>query len=247
MRGLARIAALGLTLFCSACSSIHEALHIKRSEEPLLHLTLLPQGDLRQDTPTQVDAKITHISTRALVTHAEIKQQEADTLSLFAIDNTFNDFQPVSAAATGVDGLYRFRFTPRSARGYRIWAEAALRDTPVAEYPFADIGSRSPGSFPRAESLTHSVDGVSFTLALKDPLRRFRETPIRVEAAGTPVIIHEVTGFYSDYRTLAHILPVAGEEPRLSPDKEGFIKLFIRVSYQGKMRVLPFVAAIARD
>lgn len=239
--------ALALVLLStSACASVHEAMHGKRATEPTVHLTLVPLEKPEPGKTTTISAKVTYLKTRLLVTHAELKPQASDALTLYALDNSFNDFQAINASATSTDGLYQFAFTPHSS-GYRIWAESALKTAPESEFPFADIGARGLGKFTRTETLQQNWNGTTATLVLDEKPIRFHECNITLQLGGTNADIKEIIGFYDDFRTVIHLKPENGKGINYSPDQEGFIKLFVRFAANGKEATLPFTISVAKD
>ncbi|MBY0407061.1 MAG: hypothetical protein K2Q01_05165 [Rickettsiales bacterium] len=240
-----------LLLSVTACTSVQEALHTKRPEGTSLLLTLVPLEKPATGKPVVVNAKITHIKDRALVHAENLSETDNGVPPFFALDNSFTDFQPIHAEQEKTSGLYRFTFTPKNPGSYRIWAKAALSGEQFPQYPFADLGTRTPGKFTRAEALQQHWDGYTVTLVPESPFIRFHNVAFALRATNasgteTPVTIHEVTGFYSDYRGVEHINP-SKQRVSLAPDHEGFIKLFVRASIDGKETTLPFTAQIAKE
>ncbi len=242
-----RLLPLLLLAALTACSSVHEAMHDKHPETQNLHLTLVPLGEVAIGKTTPVDAKLTAVKSRALLTQADLITPETDTILLYALDTHFTDFQPIRAKAGKTDGLYHFTFTPHNPGSYRIWAEAAPKDGSFPEYPFVDLGARSLGSPPHDATLQTTQNGVAYTLMLEDALTRFKESTFKISANGTPVTITDIIGIYTDYRTVIHITPEAGKDVVFVPEKEGLVKFFIRVNAGGKETILPFIAPVARD
>ncbi len=244
-----------LTLLCSltACASYHEAMHpAKKKEETQLYLTLLPVGDIALNKATEIDTKLTQIKTRALITSKDMDSTEGGALPLIALDSSFTDFQTIPAAPTKVDGLYHFSFTPHLRNSYRIWAYAALKGAGAPEYPFKDIGTHTSGNFNRTEQLSQTLNGTTYTLKLESPLKRFNEDTLALEAKdaqGNPVpaTIKNITGIYDDYRTVIRITPESGKDLTYVPDKEGYIKLFTRISDGSRETVVAFTVSVARD
>jgi len=252
MKTLLRISAISLCISTiSACSSVNEAMYGERMQPSAIHLTLLSSDPLTQGKPTHIKSKITHLKILKLVTRNEMQPTQANTLPMIAIDTSFSDVQIIDATPTNIDGLYDFTFTPHKPGSYRIWAETKLKSAPHTEYPYSDIGTRTPGKFTRTELLEQKQDGITYALKIENPLTRFDNEEITVQAtdnSGTniPVTLRDIVGIYGDYRTVIHLTPDNGKIS-FSPDKEGLIKLFVRLTANGKETTVAFTAAITKN
>ena len=248
-----RLAVFGLCLtVLSGCASLHEAMHPpKKVEDTQLYLTLLPRDQVALGKSTDIDTKLTQIKTRALITKEDLKPTPGDALPLLALDSSFTDFQAIFAKPTAVEGLYHFSFTPHVKSSYRIWSLAELKTAEAQEYPFKDIGIRTPGSFKHTEMLTQTQNGITYVLQLDSALKRFNETTFELQAKNAndtimPATIKDITGVYDDYRTLIHLTPQNGKVTFV-PDKQGFIKCFTRIETGGKESVVAFTVSVAKD
>jgi hypothetical protein len=247
MKRLGLAALLALT----ACTSVQEAMHIKRAKTSALLLTAVPldrptHAPLTVGQPTTANSKLTIIASRSLLPPDMLTETENGAPKLFALDPTFTDFQRLSVNRTEAEGLYRFTFTPKHTT-YRVWAKAVSAET--VEYPFTDLGGRSQGKFPKTETLTRTWNGYEITLLQEKPFRRFYPSTLTLKATKNgqeaPATIEEIFGVYNDYRTAEHLLP-SEEGIRFEGTQEGFIRLFVRASIDGKETTLPFTAAISK-
>lgn len=245
MKSRHALALIGLATL-SACGSMHEAMHTKRATELTTHLTLLPLAHPAPNTAIPVDTKITTLKTRAVLTPQDLKPAPGDTLTYYALDSSFTDFQTLKTTPTKIDGLFHFTFTPRTTNSYRIWAETEMKNDAPVEYPYNDIGTRTPGKFTRIESWTQTLGSASITLSSDTRLKRFNEATLSLKSGESPLPITDAVAFYDDYRTLLHFTPTDGKIT-FSPDKQGYVKIFIRSTINGKETTLPFTFEIAKD
>jgi hypothetical protein len=132
------------------------------------------------------------------------------------------------------------------------------------EYVMADMGSpvKDKTTINKATSMTSTVDGYMFTLALDSEPKAGSAVMgnITVTKDGQPFnqlepvmgAFAHVVGFTEDYNSVLHIHPM-GKEPtsdterggpklefHIEPEKAGFVKLFTQVKIGGKDVFAPF-------
>lgn len=238
--------ALPLALLC-ACTSptANSALPLaKAGAKPTTRLTLLAKSTPSAGKPVPIEAKITRIADRTLILKEQM-MPEAGALTLIAIDSNYNDLKLITPEETTTRGLYRFTLTPASAQSYRVWADLALADKKIREFPFADVGGKSGVNFPRQESMSATLNGNTYILSLAEPLAKGRAVVLTLKRGEQVLPIREAVGFYDDYRTIFHESP-AGQELTITPVQDGFARLFIRTSDQNAELVVPFTLSIAK-
>jgi hypothetical protein len=192
-------------------------------------------------------------------------------IHLLIIDETLTDYHHEHPEPTAVAGEYVFRFTPRKAGSYRVWADLLPADTGRQEYVIVDVVSWTAGngSIDRVARDTAVVDGLTYHLILDQPsVRAGRAVRARVrvtDADGRPFTGLEpvmgafghLVGFKEDRKTVLHSHPL-GLEPstaaaRGGPDLDfyiysadpGFVRLFAQVQIGGVARFADFGVIVA--
>ena len=157
-----------------------------------------------------------------------------------------------------------FDFTPLKNGSYRVWADVIPVATGKQEYVQADMGSpaEEKASIDKATSMTATVEGYTFTLALDGEPKAGAPVmgSVTVNKDGQPFTQLEpvmgafahVVGFTEDYNSVLHVHPM-GKEPssdaerggpklefHIEPEKAGFVKLFAQVRIGGKDIFAPF-------
>lgn len=175
------------------------------------------------------------------------------------------DYHHEHPVPTGTAGEYKFSFTPTKSSPYRIWADIVPMATGIQEMPFVDLPSEGePGTIAdRTDSLTSTVDGLTFVLTSSGPLVVNQACRLGISVSdrdGKPVTRLEpvmnafahLVGFYEDFKTVVHLHPMGGDilNPevrggpslgfKIFPPKPGFIRLYCQVSVDGRMLFAQF-------
>jgi len=267
------LALLPFTL--AACATLAPDKPKATAPEPTLRLTLIPQDALTPGKPTTVLAKINHIEQRVALTDADLDTVHTMKFHLLVIDPAFSDYQHIHPQPTSTPGVYSFPFIPKSADGYRAWADVTPTLTHKQEFASDDLGTPRKGSIDKTESREATLGNYRFSLSFDKPPVAGGESmgTIRVTGAGgKPVTSLEpgmgayahIVGFHEDYRTVIHTHPM-GAEPaaghdhhaegqgggpelmfHLSPTKPGFVKLFAQVKIGGREYFAPFGVMVAK-
>lgn len=175
------------------------------------------------------------------------------------------DYHHEHPVPTATRGEYKFSFTPAKSSPYRVWADMVPVGTGIQEMPFVDLPSegRPQSLVDRTESLSTTVEGLTFALSIGGPLVANQTCRLGISVSdsdGKPVTRLEplmsafahLVGFYDDFNTVIHLHPLGGDilnpelrgGPSLSfkafPPKAGFVRLYCRVSVDGKILFAPF-------
>jgi len=203
----------------------------------------------------------------------ELKVVHTQPLHLLIVDPSLTDYHHEHPNPMDAPGEYIFTMTPRTSCGYRIWADFETMGS-GAHYVTADIPGakdckgekidRTPSTVFENDNFRFllEMDGPTLTVG-KDTLMRMtvRDKKGRYIEELEPIMgaFAHMVGFYSDYNTIAHIHP-QGEEPtshtdragptlkfHISPDREGFLKLFAQVKINGIVQTVPFGIEVKSD
>ena len=224
---------------CSDIITHHHAEDVK----PTIRLTLIPQG-------AQTLVKLNGIESRRLITKDDLTQP----LQLFILDPTLTDLTVIAPQDSAIPGVYSFTFTPKSSAGYRVWAyvqpTASISKKQTEEFPQADLGARKPGNITKTESHDATIGGMHFVLSFdKAPTLDDESTgTIRITGkdGNTTTASGEIIGFYDDFHSVFR-LPLDDKGSfHLTPNKQGFIKLFARVKLDGKTVSVPFGVLVSK-
>jgi hypothetical protein len=205
------IFALTTALLASACSGAMKTPKIlAKPEVATIRLTLLPQEALAPGTPVTVLVKLNHIADLTVVT-----PEEAQKLSVLVADTSLSDVQSLTPAPTKTPGLYSIRFTPKSANGYRAWADFTAAGK--RNFVVADLGQH------RAPNVAKTISsGISFDKPLAA-----NETSLGT--IGNANII-DVIGMYDDAKTVIAGQPDGKSGFRITPPRAGYLRLLVKTS-----------------
>lgn len=227
-------------------------------------LTLEPATDLEAGKTTQVTVKLNAVADGKPLTLDDLKEAHTKKLHLLVVDPTLTDYHHIHPVAGEKPGEYVFDFTPLKNDSYRVWADVVPVATGKQEYVQTDMGTpaKEKASIDKATSMTATVDGYIFTLALDGVPKGGSPVMgnVTVTKDGQPFTGLEpvmgafahVVGFTEDYNSVLHVHPM-GEEPtsdaerggpklefHIEPEKAGFVKLFTQVRIGGKDIFVPF-------
>ena len=221
---------------------------------------------LQKGVPATITLRLKSAITGKPLKPEDLSVVHTQIVHALVIDPQMADYTHAHPEEIDVPGEYTFTITPQTDCTYRVWADV----TPVKgkqEYAMVDItGKDGCGSLPVDKTDVTTAISEPYTVNLKLPeagLSLGNEGMLEFEitnAAGEAVTALEpfmgayahVVGFYDDYRTIAHLHPT-GEEPKtgddrgtsplsfqFKPEHAGFVKLFMQISVDGKIHVLPF-------
>lgn len=204
------------------------------------------------------------------VTPDDLEVAHTQKVHALIIDPSLTDYHHEHPLPTGKPGEYAFSFTPRKPGPYRIWADLVPKGG-EQEYAMTDLAAPTQPEpiTNRTESLKTTVDGLTYTLTFKQPLKAgdaILGTLTVADAKGTvfpslePVMgaYAHIVGFSEDFKTIAHIHPM-GEEPtketdrgagkldfHLVPEQPGLLRLFAQVQIGGVSKFAPFTLNIQK-
>ncbi len=227
-------------------------------------LELKPASAFALGKTTQVTLKMTNMADGKPLTLDDLKEAHTKKLHLLIVDPSLTDYHHIHPVAGKNAGEFLFDFTPKKNDSYRVWADVIPVATGKQEYVMADMGSaaKDKATITKTTSMTSTVDGYSFTLALDSEPKVDSAVMgnITVTKDGKPFTHLEpvmgafahVVGFTEDYNSVMHIHPM-GKEPtsnterggpklefHIEPKKAGFVKLFAQVKIGGKDIFAPF-------
>lgn len=227
-------------------------------------LALEPTAPLQAGKTTQVTVKLNAVTDGKPLTLDDLKEAHTKKLHLLVVDPTLSDYHHIHPVAGEKPGEYVFDFTPLKNDTYRVWADVIPVATDKQEYVQTDMGTpaKEKASIDKATSMTATVDGYIFTLALDGEPKA--DSPVMGNVTVTkdgqpftglePVMgaFAHVVGFTEDYNSVLHVHPM-GKEPtsdaerggpklefHIEPEKAGFVKLFAQVRIGGKDIFAPF-------
>lgn len=227
-------------------------------------LALEPATALVAGKTTQVIVELNAIADGKPLSLDDLKEAHTKKLHLLIIDPTLTDYHHIHPVAAKNPGEYVFDFAPLKSDSYRVWADVIPVATGKQEYVQADMGmsTKQKASIDKTTSMTATVDGYTFTLALDGEPKA--GSPVMGNIVVTkddqpftqlePVMgaFAHVVGFTEDYNSVLHVHPM-GKEPtsdaerggpklefHIEPEKPGFVKLFAQVRIGGKDIFAPF-------
>ena len=227
-------------------------------------LALEPAAPLEAGKTAQVTLNLSAVTDDKPLTFEDLKEAHTKKLHLLIVDPTLTDYHHIHPVAGKNPGEYVFDFTPLKNDSYRVWADVIPTATGKQEYVQTDMGAptKEKSSVDKATSMTATVDGYTFTLALDGEPKA--DSPVMgnvtITKDGQPFMGLEpvmgafahVVGFTADYNSVLHVHPM-GKEPtsdaerggpklefHIEPEKVGFVKLFAQVRIDGKDIFAPF-------
>lgn len=254
----------------AAASMSHDAMgHSGEKMEAMaaqntIKLALEPAAPLDAGKTTQVTVKLNAVADGKPLTLDDLKEAHTKKLHLLVVDPTLTDYHHIHPVAGEKPGEYVFDFTPLKNDSYRVWADVIPVATGKQEYVQTDMGTpaKEKASIDKATSMTATVDGYTFTLALDGEPKAGSPVMgnVTVTKDGQPFTGLEpvmgafahVVGFTEDYNSVLHVHPM-GKEPtndaerggpklefHIEPEKAGFVKLFTQVRIGGRDIFAPF-------
>jgi len=254
----------------AATSMSHDAMgHSGEKMESMMvkntvKLALEPAAPLEAGKTAQVTLNLSAVTDDKPLTFEDLKEAHTKKLHLLIVDPTLTDYHHIHPVAGKNPGEYVFDFTPLKNDSYRVWADVIPTATGKQEYVQTDMGApdKEKASIDKTTSMTSTVDGYTFTLALDGEPKA--GSPVMGNVTVTkdgqlftglePVMgaFAHVVGFTEDYNSVLHVHPM-GKEPtsdterggpklefHIEPEKAGFVKLFAQVRIDGKDIFAPF-------
>ena len=206
------------------------------------------------------------------VTPDDLEVAHTERIHLLIIDPSLTDYHHEHPKAAGKPGEFVFSFTPLKPGPYRVWADLVPMSSKEQEYVIADLPAETKAEpLPaRAETMTTKVDGLTYTLTFKGPIKvgdaalgtlTITDAQGKVFPSLEPIMgaYAHLVGFSEDYKTIAHIHPM-GEEPtketdrgagkldfHIAPEQPGTLRLFAQVQIGGVSKFAPFTLKIEAD
>lgn len=227
-------------------------------------LALEPAAALEAGKTTQVTVKLNAVADGKPLTFDDLKEAHTKKLHLLVIDPSLSDYHHIHPVAGKNPGEYVFDFTPLKNDSYRVWADVIPVASGKQEYVQTDMGlpAEEKASLDKATSMTATVEGYTFTLALDGEPKAGAPVmgSVTVTKGGQPFnglepvmgAFAHVVAFTEDYNSVLHVHPM-GKEPssdierggpklefHIEPEKAGFVKLFAQVRIGGKDIFAPF-------
>lgn len=245
--------------------------HEDDSRAPTMKLVLSPSGPLVPGRSQAVTLVLSNIATGKPLGPNDLALAHTKKLHLLIVDGSLTDYQHIHPTADPANpNKWRFDFTPRFGRTYKVWADATLPDG-AHEYVGTDLVA-GPDKAPApstATTLAAERDGLKFLLSFSKPLRASQA------AQGSIVITDSKTGkpfsglqpvmgafghivaFAGDWNSIEHVHPL-GTEPKtddersgptiafhIQPKQAGVLKLFAQIRANGRETIVPFTATVA--
>jgi hypothetical protein len=217
-------------------------------------------GAFGQGTPVTVTLHV-HDQAGAAMDAERFQTVHEQKLHVLIVDPSLGDYSHVHPQALG-HGDWRFVFTPRYDRPYRLWLDA----TPVGgKQGYAIVTVNENAANVPVEAVVASnarAQDVEATLSFAQPPVAGAMTEGRIELRrnGRPLTALEpvmgtyghIVGIAQDWREVAHVHPL-GAGPHapgdrggpvlrfhLEPEAAGFLKLYAQVRVDGRDLYLPF-------
>ncbi len=242
----------------------HEAMghgggaHDEMAAKNTVKLVLEPATPLQAGKASQVVVKLNTVADGKPISFDGLKEAHTKKLHLLIVDPSLTDYHHIHPVAGKNAGEFVFDFTPKQNDSYRVWADVIPVATGKQEYVMTDMGSaaKDKATINKATSMTSTVDGYTFTLALDSEPKVGAAVMgnVTVTKDGKPFnqlepvmgAFAHVVGFTEDYNSVLHIHPM-GKEPtseserggpdlqfHIEPEKAGFVKLFVQTRIDGK-------------
>jgi hypothetical protein len=208
-------------------------------------------------------------STGKPVGPADLLVQHTRKLHLLVIDPTLQDYQHVHPEPGKTDGEWTFRFTPRLAGVYRVFADFVPVPTARSLYASTDLPVEGPTPAPVAhlQSWETKVGDYQFKLTPDAPIRAGQVANLTfqlVRKDGAALVMEPVMGAYAHLvafdqgqRGFAHLHPIevgltsppAGANPslhfKITIPKSGVYVIWAQVKLAGAEVFAPFWFEVA--
>ena len=211
----------------------------------------------------QVDLHLETSGGMSIAAH-ELAITHTEKMHIMLIDPSLEDYHHVHPKSGGLDGIYRFAFTPKKAGNYRVFTEIVplrSRRQAIALSELEVTGKPKDAKFER--SIQSIVKGVNFELlGAPDVLKTGRDYSLDLNVRnedGSSIILETVMGskghmvaFDAEAKGFAHMHPVddvitsrtAGlggvgrEDPKLTflfnVPNPGWYRLFAQIQVKGE-------------
>jgi hypothetical protein len=244
--------------------------HGHGSAEPTMSMNLATATPLKVGEKAEVTVSLKK-KDGSPVTLEELKEAHTEKIHVLVIDPSLTDYHHEHPVGTDTPGEFKFSFTPKKPGAYRVWADLLPVATGAQEYVMADIPADTLAEpvTNRAESLSTQLEGLTYTLTFKEPLKAgsaalgtltITDEKGQVYPSLEPVMgaYAHIVGFGEDFKTIAHIHPM-GPEPtqatdrgkgtlefHLQPESPGLLRLFAQVQIGGTSKFAPFTLNIGK-
>lgn len=211
----------------------------------------------------QVDLHLETSGGMSIAAH-ELAITHTEKMHIMLVDPSLEDYHHVHPKSGGLDGIYRFAFTPKKAGNYRVFTEIVplrSRRQAIALSELEVTGKSNDAKFKR--SIQSIVKGVNFELlGAPDVLKTGRDYSLDLNVRnedGSSIILETVMGskghmvaFDAEAKGFAHMHPVddvitsriAGlggvgqEDPELTflfnVPNPGWYRLFAQIQVKGE-------------
>lgn len=202
------------------CATNHAGfLDLTRLTYPI-EAKLKTEAPLEPDDPADVEMRLETSGGMSIAPH-ELAITHTEKMHVMVIDPSLEDYHHLHPEAEGLDGRYRFSFTPERAGTYRVLTEVVpvrSRRQAIALSELEVAGEPSKISF--ARSTKSEVEGIRFELAgapeLMQTGRDYRlELTVTDAQTGQPIPLETVmdakghmVAFDAESKGFAHMHPV---------------------------------------
>ena len=173
----------------------------------------------RAGDEVQVDLHLETSGGMSIAAH-ELAVTHTEKMHIMLIDPSLQDYHHVHPKSGGLDGIYRFSFTPNKAGNYRVFTEIVplrSRRQAIALSEFEVTGKPNDAKFKR--SIQSIVKGVHFELlGVPEVLKTGRDYSLDLNVRnedGSSIILETVMGskghmvaFDAEAKGFAHMHPV---------------------------------------
>ena len=173
----------------------------------------------RAGDEVQVDLHLETSGGMSIAAH-ELAVTHTEKMHIMLIDPSLQDYHHVHPKSGGLDGIYRFSFTPNKAGNYRVFTEIVplrSRRQAIALSEFEVTGKPNDAKFKR--SIQSLVNGVHFELVgAPEVLKTGRDYSLDLNVRnedGSSIILETVMGskghmvaFDAEAKGFAHMHPV---------------------------------------
>ena len=173
----------------------------------------------RAGDEVQVDLHLETSGGMSIAAH-ELAVTHTEKMHIMLIDPSLEDYHHVHPKSGGLDGIYRFSFTPNKAGNYRVFTEIVplrSRRQAIALSEFEVTGKPNDAKFKR--SIQSFVNGVHFELVgAPEVLKTGRDYSLDLNVRnedGSSIILETVMGskghmvaFDAEAKGFAHMHPV---------------------------------------
>lgn len=221
---------------------------------------------IKKDEPQDISVRLKHAVGGKPLMPEDFDVVHTKIIHGLIVDPSLSDYKHIHPQATDAPGEYVFSITPGTDCSYRLWLDVKPKGR-NQEFAVLDIpGTAGCGNQPidKTENSQVSLNGYDVTMEITEgSLAQGQNITLSFDIKDSegqslsdlePLMgaYAHVVGFYDDYRSIAHLHPL-GAEPQVesdrgaapllfhfSPDRAGFVKLFLQVSVKGEELFFPF-------